>query len=317
MRSIAAKQGGVFMRSQAVVAGFAVDEIDYRVRRREWVSLRRGAYVEREIHDAMTDVERHLALIHAVVLSLDKPAVVSHVSAAILRGLPIWDADLSEVHVTRGDLHSPRHEAGVYHHVGELLEGETVVVSGVSTTTLDRTVIDTARFSSFESGVVIADAAFRADPSAQSRALARLDTMRDWKGARTAGAVLAFADGRSESVGESRCRVLFHHIGLPPPDLQREFYAPNGALIGRSDFYFEEERTIGEFDGKGKYLRSLRPEDDAGEIVWREKKREDALRSTGNEVARVIWLDLDHPKEVETRFRNAFARARQWSERAG
>lgn len=88
-------------------------------------------------------------------------------------------------------------------------------------------------------------------------------------------------------------------------------------MIGRSDFYFEEERTIGEFDGKGKYLRSLRPEDDAGEIVWREKKREDALRSTGNEVARVIWLDLDHPKEVETRFRNAFARARQWSERAG
>lgn len=84
------------MRSQAVVAGFAVDEIDYRVRRREWVSLRRGAYVEREIHDAMTDVERHLALIHAVVLSLDKPAVVSHVSAAILRGLPTWDADLSD-----------------------------------------------------------------------------------------------------------------------------------------------------------------------------------------------------------------------------
>jgi hypothetical protein len=233
------------------------------------------------------------------------------VSAAVLRGLPTWGADLSEIHVTRGDLHSPRREAGVYHHVGELRDGETVLVGGVRATAIERTVIDTARFTSFEAGVVTADAAFRTDPSAQGRALARLDTMRDWKGARNAGAVLAFADGRSDSVGESRCRVLFHGVGLPPPDLQREFYSPNGTLIGRSDFYFEEERTIGEFDGKGKYLRSLGPDDDPGEIVWKEKKREDALRALGNEVARVIWIDLDRPKEVAERFRRAFARARQ------
>lgn len=311
LRSIAAMQGGVFMRRQAIAAGFAADEIDYRVRRGEWVSLRRGAYVEREIHDAMTDEERHLALIHAVVRSLDKPAVVSHVSAALLRGYPTWGSDLSEVHVTRGDLHSPRREAGVYHHVGELLAGEVVVVDGVKVTSVERSVIDTARFTSFEAGVVTADAAFRADPAAHARALARLDTMRDWKGARHAGAVLAFADSRSESVGESRCRVLFHDVGLPPPDLQREFYGPDGRLIGRSDFYFEEERTIGEFDGKGKYLRSLGPDDDPGEIVWKEKKREDALRALGNEVGRVIWIDLDYPKAVAARFRRAFARARQ------
>jgi hypothetical protein len=311
LMSLAADQGGVVMRRQAVAAGYAAEEIDYLVRRGEWVSIRRGAYVERDIHDNMTDEDRHRALIHAAVRSLHKPAVVSHASAVVLRDLPTWGLDLSEVHVTRGDLHSPRHEAGVYHHVGDLKTEEIVSVQGVATTALARTVIDTARFSSFEAGVVVADAAFRSDPAAREQALARLDTMRDWKGARNAGAVLAFSDGRSESVGESRCRVLFRDIGLPAPELQREFYAPNGILIGRSNFYFEEHRTIGEFDGKGKYLRSLGPDDDPGEVVWREKKREDALRTTGNEVVRVIWVDLDHPHDVKARFLAAFKRARR------
>jgi hypothetical protein len=121
----------------------------------------------------MTDEDRHRALIHAAVRSLHKPAVVSHASAVVLRDLPTWGLDLSEVHVTRGDLHSPRDEAGVYHHVGELKTEEIVSVQGVATTALARTVIDAARFSSFEAGVVVADAAFRSDPAAQRRRLGR------------------------------------------------------------------------------------------------------------------------------------------------
>jgi predicted transcriptional regulator of viral defense system len=174
LMSLAADQGGVVMRRQAVAAGYAAEEIDYLVRRGEWVSIRRGAYVERDIHDNMTDEDRHRALIHAAVRSLHKPAVVSHASAVVLRDLPTWGLDLSEVHVTRGDLHSPRHEAGVYHHVGDLKTEEIVSVQGVATTALARTVIDTARFSSFEAGVVVADAAFRSDPAAREQALARL-----------------------------------------------------------------------------------------------------------------------------------------------
>lgn len=310
LAAIAAQQGGVVMRSQAVACGYSIDDINYLVRRGEWVSLRRGAYMERDVHDALTDMHRHLALVHAVVRSLHRPAVVSHVSAVVLRGdLPTWGLDLSEVHVSRADLHSPRHEAGVHHHAGALPQGDVEVINGIRVTTLARTVVDTARTTPFEASVVVADAAFRTEPEAQATALQRLDTMRDWRGARNAGAVLAFADGRSESVGESRCRVLFRDIGLPPPDLQREFSGADGRLIGRSDFYFEEYFTIGEFDGKAKYLRSLDADADPGEVVWREKKREDRLRAEGYEVGRVIWADFDHPRDVLARFRAAFARA--------
>lgn len=310
LATIAAHQGGVVMRSQAVACGYSIDEINRLVRRGEWVSLRRGAYVERDIHDAMTGVQRHLALIHAAARSLRLPAVVSHASAVVLRGdLPTWGLDLSEVHVSRSDLHSPRHEAGIHHHAGSLPDGDVEVIAGVRVTTLARTVVDTARITPFEASVVLADCAFRLDPKARVEALERLDTMRDWRGARNAGAAIAFADGRSESVGESRCRVLFDDIGLPAPELQREFFDSTGRLIGRSDFYFEKHRTIGEFDGKGKYLRSLTPDDDPGEVVWREKKREDQLRAMGYEVARVIWADFDRPAGVRARFWAAFARA--------
>jgi len=309
LASIAAQQGGVVMRSQAIACGYAVDEINRLVRRGEWVSLRRGAYMERDIHDAMSDVQRHLALIHAAVRSLHRPAVVSHTSAVILHGgLPVWGLDLDEVHISRSDLHSPRHEAGIHHHAGSLPDEDVEVVNGVRVTTLARTVVDVARITPFEAGVVVADAALGRDPLVRDVALKRLDTMRDWRGARNAGAVLAFADGRSESVGESRCRVLFDDVGLPAPELQQEFYDEAGRLIGRSDFYFKKHRTIGEFDGKVKYLRSIDDGADAGEVVWREKKREDRLRSAGYEVVRTVWADLDHPTRVAARYRAAFAR---------
>jgi hypothetical protein len=308
--AIAARQGGVVMRAQARDAGYAGDEIDFRVRRREWISLRRGAYVARDVADSMSDEQRHLALIHAVVRSLRMPAVVSHVSAAVLHGLPTWGLDLSEVHVSRQDLHSPRHEAGVHHHSGALPNDDIDRVAGIPVTSLPRTAIDTARTSSFEAGVIVADAAYARDPTVQRNALERLDTMRDWSGARQAGSVLEFADGSSESVGESRCRVCFREAGLPRPRLQHEVRTPNGKLVGRSDYYFEEFRTLGEFDGKGKYLRDLKPGDNPGDVVWREKKREDRLRDLGFHVGRVVWAELDKPGLVGNRFRQIFERAR-------
>lgn len=309
LAAVAAQQGGVIMRAQAREAGYATDEIDFLVRRREWISLRRGAYVERDLADSMSDEQRHLALIHAVARSLRVPAVVSHVSAAVIHGLPTWGLDLSEVHVSRRDLHSPRHEADVHHHCGALPDDDIVTVAGVRVTSLARTAIDTARTCSFEAGVVVADAAFARDSEAQRIALERLDTMRDWAGARRAGSVLEFADGLSESVGESRCRVCFREAGLPRPVLQHEIRTSAGRLVGRSDFHFVDFKTLAEFDGKGKYLRDLEPGDNPGDVVWREKKREDRLRELGFRVGRVVWAELDKPGLVGHRFRQLFKRA--------
>ena len=73
----------------------------------------------------------------------------------------------------------------------------------------------------------------------------------------------AFADGRAESVGETRSRVAIQRAGLPPPVLQY-------AVIGtRTDFCWTDRRTVGEFDGKVKYSRRhLRAGETPGDAVF-------------------------------------------------
>src|SRR5690606_37537978 len=307
----AAAQGNVFLRRQALAAGYNSDEINRLRGNRTWVTIRRGAYVQAEVWDEMSAVQRHRALVHAAVLSLDEPAVVSHASAAVMLDLPTWGLDLSLVHVTRADLHSPRVEGGVSHHAATLFPGDVIDVDGVSVTAPARTVIDVARGYDFAPSVVIADAVLRDEQVDDREELLRsLDRVRDWPGARNAGRVVEFADGRSASVGESRCRVLLEEAGLPRPELQVPVIDPRtGRLVGITDFYFAEQRTIGEFDGKQKYTGDITGDEDPGEIVWREKKREDRLRDLGYEVVRVITPDFDRPKDVGRRFRRAFARA--------
>lgn len=54
-----------------------------------------------------------------------------------------------------------------------------------------------------------------------------------------------------------------------------------------------EQRTVAEFDGKVKYGRLRRPGEDPGEAVFREKRREDAVRAADQAVVRWTWHDLD------------------------
>lgn len=309
LRSLAARQNGIVTRAQAIAAGFDDDEIARRRANGEWIAIRRGAYMETLVWKAQDDLGRHRALCRAVAMQLAEPAVLSHVSAAIMAELPVWDTDLSLVHVTRIDLHSPRREAGIHHHSGTLPDADIVMLDdGVYVTAPARTVIDMARTVPFESAVVTADAALAGSGVTNDELLAVLDRVRDWRGARAAGRVVGFADGRSESVGESRHRVQIHRIGLPAPELQVVVSGPDG-VEDRVDFYFDDHATIGEFDGREKYGRLLRPGETAGDAVWREKVREDRLRERGLQVVRPTWADLYRDEAVARRYQAAFARA--------
>jgi hypothetical protein len=310
LRAFAASQNGVVLTSQAHDAGYNNHEIWAYRRSGLWTRLRRGAYVETETWNKLDDVGRYRLLVIAVVLQLNVPAVPSHQSAAALLGLPLWNIDLTTVHVTRRDLHSSRNEAHVHHHAAELPEDDLVTVDGIVVTNAIRTSIDIAREQKFEEAVVVADGALACVGNDQGLLLAQLDQMRDWPGARNAGRVVEFADGRSESVGESRQRVQFERIGLPRPELQVVIVSPGG-YEDRTDFLFREFRTIGEFDGKSKYTEFLRPGEDPAEAVWREKRREDRLRGQGYEMVRGGWADLSQDVVVKRRHLEAFERGRR------
>jgi hypothetical protein len=75
------------------------------------------------------------------------------------------------------------------------------------------------------------------------------------------------------------------------------------------DFGWPGLRTVGEFDGRVKYVRLLRPGQDPGDVVFEEKRREDDLRDAGLQVVRWGWDDLGDFDLVAARLRRAFRRA--------
>ncbi len=83
--------------------------------------------------------------------------------------------------------------------------------------------------------------------------------------------------------------MQFHRYGIPKPELQYPVHDVRGELIGVSDFYWEESRHLGEFDGKVKYLKYLRPNETPSDCVYREKRREDAMRADLRGMTRFVW----------------------------
>jgi hypothetical protein len=195
----------------------------------------------------------------------------------------------------------------VHRFAAPLPPDEVVVVDGLAVTSLPRTVIDLARTLPFADAVAAADAALRlgVHPVLLAETLQRASGR---PGVAAARRVVAFADGRSESAGESHSRVMLHRIGLPPSTLQLSVVDSSGRLVGRCDFGWEQQRTLGEFDGRVKYGRLLRPGEPAADVVYREKCREDALRDEGWQMVRWGSADLQHEQVVAARLRRAFRR---------
>jgi hypothetical protein len=122
--------------------------------------------------------------------------------------------------------------------------------------------------------------------------------------ARAFEAVVAM-DEKCESVGESRTRLALLDLGFRP-ESQVVITDSAGRFIARVDFLVEG--VVVEFDGRVKYSRARDCEEgvaDPGQVVWLEKRREDAIRRSGHPVERVIWRELDRPGQIGARVRAA------------
>jgi hypothetical protein len=293
-------------RSRLLSSGYTDRELQRMRLGGTLTSLRRGAYAVGPPPDDPED--RHALEVRAACGFLGADAVVSHASAAVLHGLPAWGMALDRVHATRSRGRSGGGRSGsrVHIHPAALTTDDVTEVDGLPVTTVARTLLDLARTQPFEQAVVLVDAALgrrAVDPADLAHAMRR---SAGWPGSPAARRVLAFADSRVESVGESRSRVALIRAGLPEPVPQLPVHDGRGVLVGRVDFGWPELRTVGEFDGRAKYGRLLRPGQDPADAVYAEKLREDRLRAQGLAVVRWTWADLDHFAPVADRLRAAF-----------
>ncbi|WP_278314583.1 hypothetical protein [Lolliginicoccus levis] len=275
------------------------------------VRLRRGCFVEREAWEKLSVEDQHVARAVDVHRSLrGGGAVISHASAAALWGLPTWGSTLARVHVTRAGTSGGRIEQTRHLHIDALDPLDITCRHGIEVTTPARTVLDVARTSGIEAGIVTGDAAIHQGLATTAQMRECLGRLPRRQGIQHARETVGLIDGRSESVGESRSRLVLKAEGLPPPVLQPLLFDEGGAMIGRADFLLEE-RVVGEFDGRIKYGALLRAGDHPGDVVFREKLREDAIRDAGWTVVRWTWADLADPARLGERVRRSIERARR------
>lgn len=299
----------ILRTGELLARGYEKAELQRMVRVGLLTHVRRGAYVLTGTGEQPSSVEeRHRLLIAAVAAQMLPGAVISHASAAVLHRLPVWNAAITHVHLTRSRSSGAKRRADVEVHGATLPAAHVVSLGSLAVTSVARTVADLGRTRSLAEAVAAGDRAL-----ALGLDLADLEVvlrgMEQWPGVRQARRAATLVDGRSESVGESVSRVRLWEQGLPVPVPQREIHDLEGRLIARVDFAWDDHRTVGEFDGRVKYADLVKPNQRAEDVLFAEKLREDALRDAGWQVVRWVWADLDRPGLLRARILRAFARA--------
>jgi hypothetical protein len=249
----------------------------------------------------------HAALARLTWAQLRPGATVSHLSAAVMHGLPLLGPPPQRVSVIRPGGGHGRVSPTLHLHRCDLAASDVVELDGVPVTSMARTAVDVARTSSFDQATVVADAALRFG-------VHRLELQRcaeafcGRRGVARARRVIAFANAESGSAGESVSRVRMHQAGLPAPVLQWQINDSDGRQLF-TDFAWPDLRTVGEFDGKIKYGRLLRPGQSADDVVMAEKQRENRIRRHGWWLVRWGWAELADVRAFGELIREAFANA--------
>lgn len=298
-------------RRHAIRDGLTDDDLRRERRRNNLVQVARGSYLSETEYRELDAVGRHCARSIAAADRLESDAVLSHVSAAVLHGFDVWGVQLKAVHLTRPASSHGRRRALIHVHPTPLDPSEIVAIDGLRVTSPARTIADLARMASLESAVSTGDHALHLGLSTEDLVDA-VESAAGRHGISRARRAITLMDGRSESVGESLSRLLIRKLGLPTPDLQRTIRNSEHQSLGRVDFLFEEAGVVGEFDGKVKYGKYLKPGQSTSQVVYEEKLREDRIRESGLMVVRWTWEDLDHPAVLRRRIEKAFTMARNW-----
>lgn len=301
---------GFLLRRDALANGLNDQYLRRQVKAGRLIRLRQGVYAAAEAWVPASAVDRHRILSGAILALYGDDVALSHVSACLEHGGPDWGLDLANVHLTNLFGIGERTAARVVHHRGTCRVGDVTRSSGHWITAPTRTALDTASTCGRDAGVSVLDWYLNrglTDPESLDASFA---AKKEWPDTLSLHRVIQLSDARSESVGETRTRLMITDAHLPRPEAQFKIFHPSGFLAGRVDFAWPRQRLMLEFDGRQKYLAFRRPGESIADAILREKSREDLLRElTGWWMLRITWADLATPTLTVGRIKSAMARA--------
>lgn len=288
---MASKQGGLFTRGQALIAGYTDREVKALIRSGgRWAAVRHGVYCERAVFDDLDHRGRWLLKDRAALLTARRPAQLSHDSSCRLLEIPMLDVDVPRSHLTTRGIGGGRSSGGVTRHRDLLplcLERRGDLVA----TSYARTAIDMGRLHGFKHGLVAVDAVrhLGVPLSDLDAELGRMSTHPFI--ARAAAAVEASDEG-AESVLETLGRELVIELGIGKPETQFAVAIENGRVVWCD---IRVGRHVFECEGFVK-LVSIAQGGVATEpperVLWKQRQRHAAIAAEGLGVSPIFWSDL-------------------------
>ncbi|MGV8873433.1 MAG: hypothetical protein ACOH2Q_12970 [Rhodococcus sp. (in: high G+C Gram-positive bacteria)] len=298
----------LFSRADAHSAGFTDNDLRRARSQGTIVAIRPGWFLRDQVFRALDTTQQHAILAQATYVDSVDGSVLSHVSAAVVHGFDIWNVPLDKVHLTIGAGHPSKRTRRRELHGTPLAQHEWLqLASGfphgsLAVTTPARTVVDLARSVPLAQAVCIGDYALRHGRVTALELDRSVESARHRTGVGRARRAIELMSDRSDSIGETRARLIFESVTTVLSN--QSVYDDDGNFLARVDHVFPDlAEVIGEFDGVQKYGPEPRL------AVIAEKDRHNRLLEQGRTVFRYGWADLANPRELIERLLAAHRRA--------
>jgi len=303
LRAVARAQRGAFSTAQAADHGLTPRDLTRLVAAGEVVRVRQGAFVLASAWNAARPTEQ-LALRTLAVMLGREGAVAAAESALAIHGLPLWAVPPDHV-VLHGPVSRPRTHSGLTVLPMLAPDAETTTAHGFLVTQVTLAVVQLCLRRGHRVALVPLDAALHDKRCTMGEirevvesVTADVTAKQGWHLDR----MLALADPKCESVGETRTRLLLRDLGHEPRS--QVVLSDHQGFVARVDFLVG--LVVVEFDGLMKYERA-----EGRSALAAEKRREDRLRAMGFAVVRLTWADLERPERVAELMRRALAQVRR------
>lgn len=269
-----------------------------------WASIEENVHEEFKEHDDSRDQTEEL---HASVMARYEkkiqeatapaatiapattaaPEIFSHISAALIHGLPVAYPVTHQVEVVRPGTN--RRFKTIHVRGGYIPREHRKTIGGAEVTILERTLIDVARSYNLDISVAMIDDALHRRLTTKTKIVSTLAQCVEKRNSKKVRLALDLADSRRESPAESITAVRFFQHGITGMEPQLTFSNDSLPASIRVDFCHKGARLIVEVDGLGKlYLGSGVPRTE----LEKERRREQWLRDRGWRVIRLSWKEL-------------------------
>ncbi|MCI4063591.1 DUF559 domain-containing protein [Micromonospora sp. R77] len=298
LRAIAAGQGGVVTRAQAIGAGFSRHEVDNFIAFGRWRRLARAVYL---VEARSLTLSERRGRIRAAVLSCGGLAHAVLGTAAELHGIAGL-RETAKIHVAvpgRAARAARVGDPAVVVHQLEHDLGDLTTVEGIPTTAPLRTVVELILRESRYPAVSLLDSALNRGLVSDADLLKVPPLIRGRRGAVTARGCLAETNGLAQSPLETRARLRCVDGRVPPDVLQLEVRDDDGYLLGVGDMAWRAARVIAEADGRHAH--------DSPSALFNDRRRQNRLANAGWTVLRFTWPDTFSPDYIPWVVRQAIA----------